>query len=31
MKITLVGPVYPFRGGIAHYTTLLGPGTPGKA
>ena len=24
MKITLVGPVYPFRGGIAHYTTLLG-------
>ncbi|MFN8439619.1 MAG: glycosyltransferase [Caldilineaceae bacterium] len=23
MKITLIGPVYPFRGGIAHYTTLL--------
>lgn len=23
MKITLVGPVYPYRGGIAHYTTLL--------
>lgn len=23
MKITLIGPSYPFRGGIAHYTTLL--------
>lgn len=23
MKITLVGPVYPYRGGIAHYTSLL--------
>lgn len=23
MKITLIGPVYPYRGGIAHYTTLL--------
>ena len=23
MKICLVGPTYPFRGGIAHYTTLL--------
>lgn len=23
MKIALVGPVYPFRGGIAHYTTRL--------
>jgi glycosyltransferase involved in cell wall biosynthesis len=23
MRITLIGPVYPFRGGIAHYTTLL--------
>ncbi len=23
MKIALVGPVYPFRGGIAHYTTHL--------
>jgi glycosyltransferase involved in cell wall biosynthesis len=23
MKIILVGPTYPFRGGIAHYTTLL--------
>lgn len=23
MNITLVGPVYPYRGGIAHYTTLL--------
>jgi glycosyltransferase involved in cell wall biosynthesis len=23
MKITLIGPTYPFRGGIAHYTTLL--------
>jgi len=22
-KIALVGPVYPYRGGIAHYTTLL--------
>ena len=21
MKIALVGPIYPFRGGIAHYTT----------
>ncbi|MFC2054069.1 glycosyltransferase [Chloroflexota bacterium] len=23
MKITLVGPVYPYRGGIAHFNTLL--------
>lgn len=23
MKIVVVGPTYPFRGGIAHYTTLL--------
>ncbi len=23
MKIALIGPGYPFRGGIAHYTTLL--------
>ena len=23
MKICLIGPSYPFRGGIAHYTTLL--------
>ncbi len=23
MKICLIGPVYPYRGGIAHYTTLL--------
>ena len=23
MKIALVGPVYPYRGGIAHYTTML--------
>ncbi len=23
MKIAVVGPTYPFRGGIAHYTTLL--------
>ncbi len=23
MKIDLVGPAYPFRGGISHYTTLL--------
>jgi glycosyltransferase involved in cell wall biosynthesis len=23
MKITLIGPTYPFRGGIAHYTSLL--------
>jgi glycosyltransferase involved in cell wall biosynthesis len=23
MKFVLVGPTYPFRGGIAHYTTLL--------
>ena len=23
MKITVIGPVYPYRGGIAHYTTLL--------
>jgi len=23
MKITLIGPVYPFRGGIAHYTSQL--------
>lgn len=23
MRLALVGPVYPFRGGIAHYTTVL--------
>ncbi len=23
MQITLIGPTYPFRGGIAHYTSLL--------
>jgi glycosyltransferase involved in cell wall biosynthesis len=23
VKITLIGPVYPYRGGIAHYTSLL--------
>ncbi|HEX7976379.1 MAG TPA: glycosyltransferase [Anaerolineales bacterium] len=23
MKVAIVGPVYPYRGGIAHYTTLL--------
>lgn len=23
MKMTVIGPTYPFRGGIAHYTTLL--------
>lgn len=23
MKIALIGPTYPFRGGIAHYTTML--------
>lgn len=23
MRIVLIGPTYPFRGGIAHYTTLL--------
>jgi glycosyltransferase involved in cell wall biosynthesis len=23
MKITLIGPTYPFRGGLAHHTTLL--------
>jgi len=23
MKISLIGPVYPYRGGIAHHTTLL--------
>jgi glycosyltransferase involved in cell wall biosynthesis len=23
MKITVIGPAYPFRGGIAHYTSLL--------
>lgn len=23
MKVVLVGPVYPYRGGIAHYTTML--------
>jgi glycosyltransferase involved in cell wall biosynthesis len=23
MKIAIVGPVYPYRGGIAHYTTML--------
>jgi glycosyltransferase involved in cell wall biosynthesis len=23
MKITIIGPTYPFRGGISHYTTLL--------
>ena len=23
MKITLIGPTYPYKGGIAHYTTLM--------
>jgi len=23
MRLVLIGPVYPFRGGIAHYTTML--------
>ncbi|MCP4535534.1 MAG: glycosyltransferase [Chloroflexi bacterium] len=23
MKLVLIGPVYPYRGGIAHYTTML--------
>ena len=23
MKITLIGPTYPFRGGLSHHTTLL--------
>lgn len=23
MRVALIGPVYPFRGGIAHYTTML--------
>ncbi len=23
MKFVLIGPVYPYRGGIAHYTTML--------
>ena len=23
MRICVVGPTYPYRGGIAHYTTLL--------
>jgi glycosyltransferase involved in cell wall biosynthesis len=23
MRVALIGPVYPYRGGIAHYTTLL--------
>ena len=23
MRFALIGPVYPYRGGIAHYTTLL--------
>lgn len=23
MRVTLLGPVYPYRGGIAHYTTML--------
>jgi glycosyltransferase involved in cell wall biosynthesis len=23
MNLTIIGPVYPFRGGIAHYTTML--------
>lgn len=23
MKVALIGPVYPYRGGIAHYTTML--------
>ena len=22
-KIVLIGPVYPYKGGIAHYTSLL--------
>jgi len=24
MKLALIGPVYPYRGGIAHHTTMLG-------
>lgn len=24
MKVSLIGPVYPYRGGISHFTTLLG-------
>jgi glycosyltransferase involved in cell wall biosynthesis len=31
MKVTLVGPVYPYRGGIAHYTTLLAQALQGKS
>ncbi len=23
MKLVLIGPVYPYKGGIAHYTSLL--------
>lgn len=23
MKLTLIGPVTPYRGGIAHFTTIL--------
>ena len=23
MRLVLIGPVYPYRGGIAHYTTML--------
>ena len=23
MKIVLIGPVYPYKGGISHYTSLL--------
>jgi hypothetical protein len=23
VQVTVIGPTYPFRGGIAHYTTLL--------
>ena len=23
MKLSLIGPVYPYRGGIAHFTTML--------
>ena len=30
MKITLIGPVFPFRGGIAHYTTMLAKQLTGK-
>ncbi|MBN1246615.1 MAG: glycosyl transferase family 1, partial [Anaerolineae bacterium] len=23
MRVALIGPTYPYRGGIAHYTTML--------